>query len=381
MIPLRIALGVVAVLALVAAGLGACMSVKINWEFAQTLGRNSEWGFYLALAFASIEGVRLLVPFLHKGLHLSGMKAMARWMGVAFCIFTLASVISAAGFFAMNRSDSTAQRSAQMSQTQIYRVEVETLAARMQRNASTRSVGEIDADLKPLPKGDPERIKLDKEKAAAIQRDKDAVRLEELRRSDGWKTAISAAITSKDTQIEMIADAMPWFDKATSEKYAAIALILVVIIALELLVGLTPFAAVMVLVWAVRSHKGTDTTSGAGYTSTDRPPKNDAGLSNEHAENPGKSGSTAVLDNPKATGYTTEEAKEDVTRWLAMGSEIPSATVLQLRWKWSNQTTLRKLKAWRDEGLLRLEKRGNRMAILPAKQMERPTMRLVQATA
>lgn len=338
MIALRIALGFVAGLAICAAMLGAAMSIKINWEFASTLGRNSEWAFYLALAFASVEGTRLLMPFLRHGLRLSDLKKPAKAATFAFWIFTLISALSAAGFFAMNRSDSNAQRSAQLSQTKSYKIELDNITSRLSHSGSLRSVAEIDAEIKALPKGDPEKHKprLEVERAASIQRDKDEKRLAELRSSAEWKTSIQTAVATTDAQLEMFASALP-FDKEATEKWVGIGVITLTIIALELLVGFTPYAAAMVLVWAIKPQ----THPFNGKT------RNSRGIT-------GVSEDGSLTLNGKAT---EEKALADIKAQLRVVREISGINQLANKWGWTFPYTERRLKEWQSMGVLRLERR------------------------
>lgn len=347
MIPLRIFLGVVAVIAMGASLVGAAMSIKINWEFATTLGRNSEWGFYLALAFASVEGTRLLMPFLRRGLTLAELKAPARWAGVAFWTFTLISFLSAAGFFAMNRADSTAQRSAQLSQTKSFKAEVDTLTRRIEHARTDRSAAEIDALIKGLPRGDPDkqRSKLEAERAAAIQREADEKRLGELQNSAGWKTAVTTAVATTDAQIDMIVSALP-FEKETAEKWVAISLITIAIIALELLVGFTPFAAAMVLVWALRRHHPV--------------------INAKTQKIPEKSTVGEVPGLTSRDEYSDERALADVKKQLLVVREISTISHLQTKWGWTYPKTQRRLQEWQSRGVLRLEKRGSNWVICRA---------------
>lgn len=347
MIYLRIALGLFSVFALVAAGVGSFMSVKINWEFAHTLGKNAEWGYWLALTFASVEVARLFMPFIARGLRYAEMEGWARKAGFAFWVFTIISATSAAGFFAMNRADSNAQRSAQMSQTKSYQQEMDRLSRRLEANSAVRSVAEIDAELKFLPRGDPDRRKpaLESEKAAAQQRDKDEIRMRELRSSAEWKTTLSTAIATMDAQYDLFTSVAP-LDKDQAQKWAALITIGVAILALELLVGFTPFASVMVIVWALK------------------PPQ--TVINAKTRKTPEKSGVDEGRELTPAAEYTDEDAIKDIKAQLRLVREISTVSQLQNKWGWTYPKTLRKLQNWQSMGVLRLEKRDHNWIICRA---------------
>jgi hypothetical protein len=325
MIPLRIALGVCAFLALCAALLGAVMSVKINWEFALTLGRNAEWGFYLALAFAAVEGTRLLMPFLRRGLTLADLKGPARGATVAFWVFTLISASSAGGFFAMNRADSNAQRTAQLSQTKSYQQEMNRLTERLERHKDVRSVAEVEAELKAIPKADPDKRKpaLELERATALQRDKDEARLKELRGSAEWKLTLQTAIASTDGGLDWLTAAAP-IDKDVAQKWGMIALILSAIVAIELLVGFTPFAATMVLVWAIKPPPTSRLTeTGKKPNKTDTPPD---------------------LDGQQKPGISYEAALKDLREFFPRRKHDVTVAYLCERWRSPKPTVHWRLK-------------------------------------
>lgn len=344
MIPLRIALGAFSLFALVAAGTGAVMSVIINWEFAHTLGRNAEWGFWLALTFASVEVARLFMPFIARGLRLADLNSYAKKAGIAFWVFTLISASSAAGFFAMNRADSNAQRSAQMSQTKSYQQEMDRLSRRLEANATVRSVAEIDAELKSIPKSDPDKRKpaLEIEKAAAAQRDKDETRMRELRSSAEWKTTLTTAIATADAQLDIFTSVGP-LDKDQAQKWAVLFSIGLAILALELLVGFTPFASVMVIVWALK------------------PPP--AVINAKTRKTSEKSGVGEGRELTPAAQFTDEDALKDIKSQLRLVREISTVSQLQNKWGWTYPKTLRKLESWQSMGVLRLEKREHNWII------------------
>lgn len=348
MIPLRIALGFFSILALCAAIIGATMSVKINWEFAQTLGRNAEWGFWLALTFASVEVARLFMPFISRGLRLAEIEGAAKKATVAFWVFTVISATSAAGFFAMNRADSNAQRTAQVSQTKSYQQEMDRLALRLERHAGVRSVAEVDAEIKSIPKADPEKRRpaLEIERASAVQRDKDEARMRELRSSAEWKTTLSTAIATADAQLDFLTSVAP-LDKDQAQKWAAIVTIAAAILALELLVGFTPFAASMVIVWAIKPPS----------------PVNNAKARNSLE----KSESTplgALTSNGK---FSNQKALSDLQSLLSKHREIQTIGTVQKRWGWTYPLTKRRLEEWEAKGHCSLEKRGDTWFITVAK--------------
>ncbi len=325
MIPLRIALGFVSILALGAALLGAVMSVKINWEFALTLGRNAEWGFYLALAFAAVEGTRLLMPFLRRGLTLADLKGPARCASIAFWVFTLISASSAGGFFAMNRADSNAQRTAQLSQTKSYQQEMNRLTERLEKHKDVRSVAEVDAELKALPKADPDRRRshLELEKATAQQRDRDEARLKELRSSAEWKLTLQTAIASTDGGLDWLISAAP-IDKDAAQKWGMIFLVLSAIVAIELLVGFTPFAATMVLVWALKPTPPSRLT--------------------ENGKKPSKTDGPPDLDGQQKPGISYEEALKDLREFFPKRKHDVTVAYLCDRWRSPKPTVHWRLK-------------------------------------
>lgn len=330
---LRIALGAVAVLALAASGVGIVMSVKINWEFAQTLGRNPEAGLYLAATLASVEVARIMMPFVAKGLKLAQLRnSWAHW---AFGLFTVVSIVSAFGYFALNRADSAAQRGLQVSLSKGFKAELDAVSLSLERNASVRAIGEIDADLKPLSRSDNRRAALEKERASAEQREKDRKRLSDLSAAHAWNVEIPS---SKDAQTELIADtiaSLPWMEGSKEERKAGIqrgvtvAIILATILALELLVGVTPFAAIMVLVWACRRpedqnvpqmpSEGTDPSEGKNHRSKAFRSK-----------------------SRKAPA----EAYKDLLYMLGSGQEVPSQSWLADRWGWGGATVHTWLTKW-----------------------------------
>ena len=247
MTPLRIALGIVAVLVFAGAAVGAVMSVRINWAFALTVAGSASYATTVAMSFAAIECTRILMPLVRKGLQTADLAGLARAAGFAFWVFTAISVTSAFGFFAMNRADATAERGKSVSQTKSYRAELDAITRRMEKTPDVRSPAEVEAELATVGRHDPRRGALLIEKAAAEQRAKDLARLPELRGADTWKVAVVA----KDAQLEMLADALPW-DRDLTLRIGAVLLILAVVVALELLIGFTPSAAVMLLVWACK---------------------------------------------------------------------------------------------------------------------------------
>lgn len=344
MIPLRIALGLFSLLALGAAGIGAVMSVKINWEFAQTLGKNAEWGFWLALTFAAVEVARLFMPFIARGLRLADLGSYAKKAGIAFWVFTAISASSAGGFFAMNRADSNAQRSAQISQTKSYQQEMDRLSRRLEINGGVRSVAEVEAEIKGLPKNDPDKRKpaLEVEKAAAAQRDKDEARMRELRSSAEWKTTLSTAIATADAQLDFLTSVAP-IDKDQAQRWAAVVTIIAAILALELLVGFTPFASVMVLVWALKPQTPV--------------------INAKTRKTPEKSGIGEWRELTPVAEYTDEDALKDIKSQLRLVREISTVSQLQNKWGWTYPKTLRKLQNWQSMGVLRLEKRDHNWII------------------
>jgi hypothetical protein len=255
--PLRVALGIVAVLVFAGAAVGAIMSVTINWAFALTIAGSASYASTVALCFAAIECTRILMPLVKKGLETADLKGFARIAGLAFWVFTTISVSSAFGFFAMNRADATAQRGSTVSQTASYKAELDAITRRMERAPDMRSVAEVEAELATIGRHDPRRGQLQIERAAAEQREKDLKRLPELRAADAWKVVVVA----KDAQLETLADALPW-DRDLTVRVGAVVLILLAVFALELLIGFTPSAAIMLLVWACRRSEAPRVATG-----------------------------------------------------------------------------------------------------------------------
>lgn len=247
-LPLRFALGLAAVALLVLALFGAVQSVKINWQFGLTLAPAAQAPIIAGL-LAAIELLRIGMPFAAKGMELAGLPN--KHARTAFWLFTAVSVLSAGGYFKMNRDAAGEQRTTQMSFSAGYKSELRDITTRL-KHEITRSAAEIDAEIKALSRAEvAKRAELEAEKAAIEQRPKDLKRLDELQALDVWKTVV----TGKDVQAAMIAELLPVQDREAAQRWIAGGLIILVILAIEFAVGRTPFTAVMILAWACRRQE------------------------------------------------------------------------------------------------------------------------------
>lgn len=146
---MRHALGV---LGICAAGVLLLVSAAMNWRFGYQLGKTEFDGFIYGSASAAADCMKALVPFFFFAAIKNKAWSQAAASALVWSVVTVYSLTSALGHAALNRADTSGQRSAQALSYKDVRADLDRAKAQLGWVPQHRPAATVRAELSGLEK-------------------------------------------------------------------------------------------------------------------------------------------------------------------------------------------------------------------------------------
>ncbi|MCB1510484.1 MAG: hypothetical protein KDJ36_06235 [Hyphomicrobiaceae bacterium] len=146
---MRHALGV---LGICAAGVLLLVSAAMNWRFGYQLGKTEFDGFIYGSASAAADCMKALVPFFFFAAIKNKAWSQAVASALVWSVVTVYSLTSALGHAALNRADTSGQRSAQVQSYKDVRADLERAKSQLGWVPKHRPAATVKAELAGLEK-------------------------------------------------------------------------------------------------------------------------------------------------------------------------------------------------------------------------------------
>ncbi|MEJ2125633.1 MAG: hypothetical protein P8Y47_12745, partial [Alphaproteobacteria bacterium] len=138
------------VLGVIAATILLCVSAAMNWQYGFSLGKTPFDSHIFGAASIAADGMKALMPFFIFSAYRNRNWSQALGGSALWAVCIIYAMTSALGFSALNRSDTSGSRAAQVAQYKDLRGEMDRIKQQQSWLKKHRSTGAVSAEIEAI---------------------------------------------------------------------------------------------------------------------------------------------------------------------------------------------------------------------------------------